>query len=70
LRSIVGGCGEILPRLFSKFVTKPETGTGLVRVVYIKNIVEAHDGRIWAENKLQKELHIVTSLQFLIFNYL
>ena len=39
MRSIVGGCGEILPRLFSKFVTKPETGTGLVRVVYIKNIV-------------------------------
>jgi two-component system sensor histidine kinase VicK len=40
---------EILPRLFSKFATKSHKGTGLD--LYIsRNIVEAHDGKIWAEN--------------------
>ena len=40
---------EILPRLFKKFSTKSERGTGLG--LYIsKNIVEAHGGKIWAEN--------------------
>ena len=40
---------EILPRLFEKFATKSERGTGLG--LYIsKNIVEAHGGRIWVEN--------------------
>ena len=45
----VGIHPEILPRLFSKFVTKSEKGTGLG--LYIsKNIVEKHGGKIWAEN--------------------
>ena len=40
---------EILPKLFSKFITKSFEGIGLG--LYIsKNIVEAHGGTIWAEN--------------------
>ena len=40
---------EIMPRLFEKFITKSYQGTGLG--LYIsKSIVEAHGGRIWAEN--------------------
>lgn len=40
---------EVLPRLFNKFVTKSEKGTGLG--LYIaKNIIEAHRGQIWAQN--------------------
>ncbi|HEX5186370.1 MAG TPA: HAMP domain-containing sensor histidine kinase [Nitrososphaeraceae archaeon] len=39
---------EILPHLFEKFVTKSEKGTGLG--LYIsKNIIEAHNGKIWIE---------------------
>ena len=40
---------EILPRLFSKFSAKSFEGTGLGLFIS-KNIVEAHGGRIWAEN--------------------
>src|SRR5919107_1130096 len=40
---------EITPRLFSKFATKSQTGTGLGLFIS-QNIVEAQGGRIWAEN--------------------
>ena len=40
---------EIFPRLFCKFATKSDKGTGLG--LYIsKNIIDAHGGQIWAQN--------------------
>ncbi len=40
---------DILPRLFTKFATKSDQGTGLG--LYIaKSIIDAHGGIIWAEN--------------------
>lgn len=40
---------DLFPRLFSKFVSKSSSGTGLGLFIS-KNIVEDHGGRIWAEN--------------------
>jgi two-component system, OmpR family, sensor histidine kinase VicK len=42
---------EILPILFSKFVSKSFSGTGLGLFIS-RNIIEAHGGKIWAENNL------------------
>ncbi len=40
---------EIMPRLFTKFVTKSIMGTGLGLFIS-KSIVDAHGGKIWGEN--------------------
>jgi signal transduction histidine kinase len=44
----------MIPRLFSKFATKSERGTGLGLFIS-KSIVEAHGGKIWAENNKDEE---------------
>jgi two-component system sensor histidine kinase VicK len=40
---------ELMPRLFTKFATKSYQGTGLGLFI-AKSIVEAHSGKMWAEN--------------------
>jgi signal transduction histidine kinase len=41
----------ILPRLFTKFASKSYKGTGLGLFIS-KGIIEAHGGKIWAENNI------------------
>jgi two-component system, OmpR family, sensor histidine kinase VicK len=44
---------DIMPRLFEKFVTRSEKGIGLGLFIS-KSIIEAHGGRIWAENNADR----------------
>ena len=48
-----GISSDIITKLFTKFVSRSKKGTGLG--LYIcKGIIEAHNGRIWAENNYEK----------------
>jgi signal transduction histidine kinase len=47
----IGIDSEIFPRLFSKFASKSFEGTGLGLFIS-KSIIEAHGGKIWAENNV------------------
>jgi signal transduction histidine kinase len=46
----IGIASEIMPRLFTKFTTKSEKGGTGLGLFISKSIVEAHGGRLWAEN--------------------
>ena len=57
---------EIFPRLFSKFASNSFEGTGLGLFI-AKSIVEAHGGKIWAENNADgKGARFTMSLPILI----
>jgi two-component system sensor histidine kinase VicK len=46
-----GIASDIMPRLFEKFVTASEGGMGLGLFIS-KSIIDAHGGKIWADNNL------------------
>ena len=55
---------EVLPKLFTKFVTKsPIAGTGLGLFIS-KNIIEMHGGKIWATNNKEKDKGVGSTFTF------
>ncbi len=57
---------DILPKLFTKFTTKSNQGTGLG--LYIsKNIIEAHGGQIWGQNNCDDEKGATFSFSLPLF---
>ena len=59
---------EIIPRLFTKFATKSFKGTGLGLFIS-KSIIEAHGGRIWADNNPDKGVTFTFTLPMLKNRY-
>jgi len=51
----IGIDSEIFPRLFTKFATKSERGGTGLGLFISKCIIEAHDGKIWAENNREEK---------------
>jgi signal transduction histidine kinase len=49
----VGISPDMLPRLFTRFSTNKESGGTGLGLFIAKNIVEAHGGKIWAENNFK-----------------
>ena len=52
---------QIMPRLFTKFATKSETGGTGLGLFICKGIIEAHGGKIWAENNKDGEKGVTFS---------
>jgi signal transduction histidine kinase len=50
-----GISSEMLPRLFTKFATKAGSGGTGLGLFISKSIIEAHDGKIWAQNNTDGE---------------
>jgi signal transduction histidine kinase len=58
---------EIIPRLFTKFVAKSNSGTGLGLFIS-KSIIEAHGGKIWALNNRSSDGNSSTAGAIFMFN--
>lgn len=56
---------ELFPKLFSRFTSKSYSGTGLGLFIS-KNIIEAHGGRIWAQNNHDGEKGATFSFSLLL----
>ena len=56
---------ELFPKLFSRFTSKSFSGTGLGLFIS-KNIIEAHGGRIWAQNNHDGEKGATFSFSLLL----
>ncbi|HEX7142817.1 MAG TPA: ATP-binding protein [Nitrososphaeraceae archaeon] len=55
---------EVMPKLFTKFVTKsPIAGTGLGLFIS-KSIIEMHGGKIWATNNKEKDKGVGSTFTF------
>ena len=56
---------DIEDKLFSKFVTKSDAGGSGLGLYISKGIVEAHNGRIWAENNVDDNISRSHTFYFL-----